>query len=244
VCNIPDYGTEEVADSAISHILNMYRGTHTLCMKVANGETIQGADGISAACGPTVTRVRGTTLGLVGMGRIGTATALRAKAFGFDVVFFDPALPDGTHKALGVRRVETLAELMAQSKCVSLHCNCTAENTRMIDAEALSHLTPGAFFVNTARGELVDDEALAAALTSGRLALACLDVHWGEPFVVGKGTSPLTQLPALPNLICSPHSAWFSNESRHEMRVKGAQTARKALLGQPLRNVVNQQYLK
>ena len=200
VCNVPDYGTEEVADAALALILSLYRGTWSCALKVANGERVQGADGIAAAAGSTVRRVRGSKLGLVGLGRIGTATAVRAKAFGFDVLFFDPFKDDGLDKALGITRVETLEELVTQSACVSLHCNCTESNVRMVDKALLDRFQPGAMLVNTARGELVDESSLADALKSGQLSAAALDVHWDEPFVKGKG--PLGDAP---NLLCTPH---------------------------------------
>eukprot|EP00937_MAST-01D_sp_MAST-1D-sp2_P007916 g7916.t1 len=243
VCNVPDYGTEEVADSALALILSLYRGTWASAAQVAAGARIQGADGIAEAAGGTVRRVRGSVLGLVGLGRIGTAVATRAKAFGFEVLFFDPYQDDGCDKALGVRRVESLHELFRRSACVSLHCNCTKANENMVDAAALAQAPAGAMLVNTARGELVDELALAAALREGRLAAAALDVHWHEPF-----TTADAALGGAPNLLCTPHCAWFSPESRREMRVKGARQALRALeLGDraaaaaplALRNVVN-----
>ena len=92
--------------------------------------------------------------------------------------------------------------------------------------------------MNTARGELVDEAALADALASGRIGFAALDVHWNEPYV--RGTGPLG---SAPNLICTPHSAWFSTESRREMRMKGAEAAKRALAGGRLKNVVNRAFL-
>jgi phosphoglycerate dehydrogenase-like enzyme len=127
------------------------------------------------------------------------------------VVFYDPWVGDGLDKAIGVERVETLDELLALADVISMHCNCTAENTRMINSELLGKVKRGCFFVNTARGELVDDDALLAALEDGTLAGACLDVHWGEPFVIDK-SAPLgtkgADLVRSGKLICTPHNAW------------------------------------
>jgi phosphoglycerate dehydrogenase-like enzyme len=142
VCNIPDYGTEEVADHAMSLILSIYRKTHVLASRVDAGESIQGPDGIASAAGGVI-RIRGQVLGIVGLGRIGMATVVRAKAFGFDVVFYDPFVADGYDKSLGIRRADTLKELLEQSQCVSLHCNATKENEKMINAETLSQVTLG-----------------------------------------------------------------------------------------------------
>ena len=180
----------------------------------------------------------GQVLGIIGLGRIGSATAVRAKVFGLDVVFYDPFVPDGFDKALGIRRVDTLTELLEQANCISLHCNATKENEKFINSTTLQQMRKGAFLVNTARGELVDEEALAQALESGQVGAAALDVHWGEPFIKGKG--PLGNAP---NLMCTPHSAWYSSESRLEMRQKGVATAKRAFAGEPLRNFVNKEFL-
>ncbi len=251
VVNIPDYGTEEVADSALSLILGLYRGTLSAAERLSRGESMRGADAIAAAV-PYIRRVRGSTLGLVGLGRIGTAVALRAKACGFDVSFHDPYREDGADKALGIRRERSLAALLRSSACVSLHCNCAAAGSdasasraapeRLIDADALALMPRGALLVNTARGELVDEEALADALCSGHVAAAALDVHAIEPYARGRGP-----LGAAPNLFCTPHLAWYSPEAREEMRRKGAEAARRACegagAGRLLENVVNASHL-
>ena len=228
VCNVPDYGTEEVADSALALILGLFRGSLEGCAAGARDDEIRGADAIARAV-PYVRRVRGATLGLVGLGRIGAAVAVRAKAFGLDVSFFDPHVADGYDKALGIRRAPTLEALLERSDCVSVHCNCAARGARQtlaapekyLDAAAFDRLPRGALFVNTARGELVDEAALADALASGRVAAAALDVHAAEPF--RERTSPLG---AVKNCFHCPHSAWYSPESRIEMREKGATAAR------------------
>jgi C-terminal binding protein len=127
-------------------------------------------------------RIRGDTLGIVGLGRIGTAVALRAKAFGFTVVFFDPYLPEGIEKSLGLTRVYTLQDLLFQSDCISLHCTLNEQNHHLIDEQTIKQMRPGAFLVNTARGGLIDEKALAMALKDGRIRAAALDVVDGEPF--------------------------------------------------------------
>ena len=116
-----------------------------------------GADGIAKAAGRSVRRVRGSRLGIVGLGRIGSAVAIRAKAFGFEVAFYDPFKDDGYDKAFGIKRYEDLNELFQTSDCVSLHCNYTPQNMNMVSATLLSTMPEGAMLVNTARGELVDE---------------------------------------------------------------------------------------
>jgi D-3-phosphoglycerate dehydrogenase/C-terminal binding protein len=237
VANVPDYGTEEVADSAIGLALALMRGI-TLYNTRLRSATVPWTY-LEAA---PLRRLRGQVFGVVGCGRIGTATALRAKALGMNVVFVDPYVVDGTDKALGIRRVETLAELLSQSSVVSLHCPLTPETRHIIGAEALGRMQRGAFLVNTGRGGLVDTAALTEAIASGHLAGAGIDVLAIEP---PDEHEPLVKAwrdpshPAHSRVILNPHAAFYSEEGLLDMRVKGAQACRRALLGQPLRNIVN-----
>lgn len=109
------------------------------------------------AAGKSVRRIRGSTLGLVGLGRIGTAVAVRAKSFGFEVSFYDPFKEDGYEKALGIKRCDTIEELFQKSDCISLHCNCMPENTNLVNTKLLERMPIGSMLINTARGELVDE---------------------------------------------------------------------------------------
>src|SRR6185436_12531732 len=118
--------------------------------------------------------------GVVGLGRIGTAAALRAKAFGFRVIFFDPYVPNGTHKAVGVERVGTLEELLKTADAVSIHCPLSKETRGMIGAKEIAMMKPGSYLVNTARGDIVQKAPVFAALHSGHLAGAGLDVVENE----------------------------------------------------------------
>jgi lactate dehydrogenase-like 2-hydroxyacid dehydrogenase len=187
-------------------------------------------------------RLRGRVFAIIGLGRIGTATALRAKALGMDVAFYDPYLPDGCDKALGVRRAESLAELLRQAYILSVHCPLTDETRRLIDSRALSLLPHGSYLVNTARGAIVDTSAIPAAIASGQLAGAVLDVLPHEPPPLD---DPLITAwrdpnhPAHHRLIVNPHSAFYTEQGFLDMRTKGATAVRRALTGQPLRNVVN-----
>ncbi|MCX7014739.1 MAG: C-terminal binding protein [Candidatus Sumerlaeota bacterium] len=237
VANTPDYGTEDVADSAIGMLLSLARGIH-----LANSRLREGREEWTYAVSAPLARLRGRTLGIVGLGRIGTACAVRGKAFGMDVAFYDPYKPDGYDKALGVRRVETLNELLGQSLAVSLHCPLTEETHHMIDAQAIEAMPRGSYLVNTARGGVVDTGALPDALASGRLAGAAIDVLEQEP---PPPDDPLLAAwrdpghPAHDRLILNPHLAWYCEEGWSEVRRKSAETCRRALLGLPLRNIVN-----
>jgi phosphoglycerate dehydrogenase-like enzyme len=225
VCNVPDYGTEEVADHALALTLALYRQLFPL-----DAEAKQLGWKINVFA--KMRRLRTQTFGIVGLGRIGTAAALRAKAFGFRVVFFDPYVPAGTHKAVGVERVETLDALLQASDVVSVHCPLTAETRGMIGAREIALLRPGAFVVNTARGDIVQKAPVFAALRSGHLGGAGLDVVEAEPLRTPEEA-------ATPNLICTCHAAFCSPEGMVEMRSTSAKIARAAVLGQPVWNRVN-----
>lgn len=225
VCNVPDYGTEEVADHSIALTLALYRQLFPL-----DAEAKQLGWRIGVA--PKMRRLRTQTFGIVGLGRIGTATALRAKALGFRVVFFDPYVPSGTHKAVGVERVDSLGELLRLSDTLSIHCPLTAETRGLIGETEIAQLKPGSFLVNTARGDIVHKAAVFAALRSGHLAGAGLDVVENEPLRTPEEA-------ATPNLICTCHAAFCSPEGMVEMRSTSAHIARAAVLGQPVWNRVN-----
>ncbi|XP_026754270.1 C-terminal-binding protein [Galleria mellonella] len=239
VCNVPGYGVEEVADTTMCLILNLYRRTYWLANMVREGKKFTGPEQVREAAAGCA-RIRGDTLGIVGLGRIGSAVALRAKAFGFNVIFYDPYLPDGIEKSLGLTRVYTLQDLLFQSDCVSLHCSLNEHNHHLINEFTIKQMRPGAFLVNTARGGLVDDEGLAAALKQGRIRAAALDVHENEPFNVFQG--PLKDAP---NVLCTPHAAFYSDASAQELREMAASEIRRAIVGRIpdcLRNCVNKDY--
>lgn len=237
VANVPDYGTEEVADSAIGMALSMTRGINFYNVRMR--ETPK--PWMYSTAG-SLLRLRGRVFGILGLGRIGTATALRAKALGMQVIFYDPYKQDGYDKALGVRRVESLDELLAESFVLSLHCPNTPETKNIINAEAIAKMPRGSYLVNTARGAIVDVSAIPDALASGQLAGASIDVLVDEP---PAADNPLLAAWRDPNhaaytrLIINPHAAFYSEEGLMDMRVKGSQACRNALLGIPLRNVIN-----
>jgi D-3-phosphoglycerate dehydrogenase/C-terminal binding protein len=237
LANVPDYGTEEVADSAIGLTLSLTRG-----INLHNSRLREGRGPWSYTPSQPIWRLRGRTFGIVGLGRIGTAAALRAKALGMNVLFYDPYVPDGRDKALGVRRVETFDELLRQTHVLSLHCPLTNETRQMVDAEALAKLPRGAFVVNTARGGVADPQAVVDALASGHLTGAALDVLPQEPPaeddpVIRAWRDP--SHPAHDRLIINPHTAFYSEEGHDDMRVKGSENCRRVLLGEAPRNVVN-----
>src|SRR5262249_15938053 len=130
---------------------------------------------------PKMRRLRELTYGIVGLGRIGTAVALRAKALGFKVGFYDPYLPNRLAQAVGIARARTLEALLRQTDVLSLHCPLTTETQHLIGERELAWMKPSAFVVNTARGAIIKKAAILAALREGRLAGAGLDVVEDEP---------------------------------------------------------------
>jgi len=230
VCNVPDYGTEEVADHALMMLLAIARRFLPAQQSVRDGKW-----DFSVAI--ETPRLRGRTLGVIGCGRIGTAMVLRAKAIGMRVVFFDPLKPDGLEKALGVERVHRLEDLLKQSQFVSVHCPLTTQTKHILNAETLSLLPKGAYVINTARGPCVDPNGLLQALDSGRVAYAALDVVENEPLNDERIRNH-------PRIVLTPHSAFYSIEGYQEMRSKGAEEARRILLGEAPRNPVNLHCLK
>jgi D-3-phosphoglycerate dehydrogenase/C-terminal binding protein len=237
VANVPDYGTEEVADSAIGMTLALARGITLFNSRLRDRQ----GEWIYKQAMP-VWRLRDRVFGIVGLGRIGGACALRAKALGMDVVFYDPYVPDGRDKSLGIRRVETLDALLSEAHVVSMHCPLTSETNHLLNADTIARMKRGSFLVNTARGGVVDAAAIPEAIRSGQLAGAAIDVLEEEP---PPEDHPLLvawrdpEHPAYHRVIVNPHAAFYSEEGLLDMRIKGTEACRRALLGMPLRNVVN-----
>lgn len=243
VCNVPDYGTQEVADHALALMMSLMKGItfHTRELKrdlVGNWRP---------ALNPFGRRLSVCTFGIVGLGRIGTAAALRAKALGMQVVFFDPYRENGADLALGIRRVNTLVDLFRQSDVVSLHLPLAPETDKLVDGALLEMAKPGLILINTARGAIVDLDALYDAMKSGQVQAAGLDVLPEEP---ANPDHPLLAAWAADEpwidhrLLITPHSAFFTPESVHDMRYKGGEVAMAYLQHGHLQNCVNARFLR
>lgn len=237
VANVPDYGTEEVADSAIGLMLALTRGIayqNTFLRPVTTRWHFSHV--------APLRRLRGETFGILGLGRIGTAAAVRAKAIGMDVAFYDPYKADGYDKSLGVRRVETFDELLQQSFVLSCHCPLTADTHHIVNAAAIARMPRGSYLINTSRGGVVDVSAIPSAIVDGHLAGAGMDVLPQEP---PPEDHPLLVAwrdpnhPAHCRVILNAHNAFYSEQGLHDMRAKGAEAVQRLLLGRPLRNIVN-----
>jgi len=226
VCNVPDYGTDEVSDHAITLLLAAARRLVPMANGVQRGTwTVDPYKPIG--------RLRGRTLGIVGLGRIGALAARKAQGFGLRVVAHDPYRSPAYFAELGVEPMG-LDELLRVSDYVSIHAPLSDETRHLIDADRLAVMKPTTFLVNTARGGLVDGDALAEALRAGRIAGAALDVTEAEPI---PRDSPLL---GLENCIITPHAAWYSEEGAQALQRLAAEEVARILLGQPPRCPVNE----
>jgi phosphoglycerate dehydrogenase-like enzyme len=238
VCNVPDYGTTEVADHAIALALTLRRG-------ILLHHEMQRQDPPApwrSFQNPMIQRLGTQIFGIVGLGRIGTAVALRAKAFNFRVAFYDPHLPNGVELSLGIARAPTLEDLLRQTDTLSIHAPLTPETKGLLGRDQLALLKKDAVVVNDARGPILDLDALYELLKSGHIAAAGLDVLPQEPPV-----EPIPELlrayrarePWLEGrLVITPHSAWLTPHSWEDTRKKSAETMRAALLTNRPQNVI------
>jgi D-3-phosphoglycerate dehydrogenase len=207
VANVPDYCAGEVADHAMALLLSLVRKVTFLTGQVRKEKW-------SFIEAKPIPRLSETTLGLYGCGSIAQGVARRARAFDISVVGFDPYLPDAVFDEAGIKKLGSLDELYAASDFISLHAPLTPETQRIINGNALRKMKKTALIVNTARGPLIDHDALLEALKQGVIAGAALDVTEQEP--------PVFPLPlaALDNVLITPHAAYYSESSEPELRAK------------------------
>jgi D-3-phosphoglycerate dehydrogenase len=208
VARVPDYCVDEVADHTLALVLAIERGIPAL---VADGDW-------NFRAGGALRRLRGLTFGLVGFGQIARAVAARAAGFGYRVAAHDPALDDDAIRAGGAEP-RPFDELLRGADVLSVHVPLTESTRSLVGAEELALLPQGAVVVNTARGGIVDEGALADALVSGHLRGAALDVLTAEP---PPADHPLR---GVPRLLLTPHAAWYSEEAIPELRRKAFEAA-------------------
>ena len=241
--NVPDYGTTDVADHAIALMLGLTRGI----VQVHNALTEDPRGNWRNIDIPVMRRSRGTTFGIVGCGRIGTAAGLRAKALGMNVIFYDPYVPDGKDQSLGFERCMTLEELLREADVISIHTPLTPETDSMINGHAISFMKKNAILITTARGKVVDLDAVTEALKSNRIMGAGLDVLPQEP---PNSDHPLFQALktnedwTIGRVIVTSHIAWYSPDGARDCREKAARTVITYLTDGVLKNCVNQEFLK
>jgi len=236
VCNVPDYGTNDVADHALGLMLTLARGI------IAFNTSIRESNDWDWGTAGELRRLSGSTLGIIGLGRIGTAFAMRAQALGMKVLFYDPYIPDGQDKALQVTRCFELQELLVSSDIVTIHTPLTEETRKMVNHDFLASMRKDSILVNTARGAIVVLDDLEEALRSNHLRAAGFDVLPVEPpdFSHPLLKSWRAHEPWIADrLVLTPHSAFYNRESYVEMREKAAIEARRVLEGKPPRNMVS-----
>lgn len=227
VCNVPDYGTNEVADHALALMLSVARKTYLAGNLTRNGVW----DYIKTV---PIHRLSACTVGIISMGRIGSAFAARVHALGCRVVTYNARKSKSNRKYPDyVEFLDSKEDVLRQADFLSLHCALTENNRGMMNADAFAQMKDGAILINTARGGLVDENALASALASGKLAGAGIDVVCEEPL---SKDSPLFQHP---NVVVTPHMGWYSEESALELNRKCAEEAVRFLSGQQVHYPVN-----
>ncbi|MEG1594629.1 MAG: C-terminal binding protein, partial [Oscillibacter sp.] len=227
ICNVPDYGTDEVADQALALMMSLTRKTYVSgnLTKAGNWNYIEAVP---------VHRLSTRTVGLIGVGRIGSAFARRAHVLGCRVVAYDAAYgTPGREFPDFIQFKNTMDEVLAEADILSLHCGLTKETAGMMNSAAFSKMKDGAYFLNVARGGLVDEAALEAALESGKLSGAGIDVVCSEPL---KKESPIF---SHPNVVVTPHMGWYSEESAVELNRKCAEETVRFLRGEGVRCPVN-----
>lgn len=242
VVNIPDYGTNDVADHTLALLLSMCRKINVYNSKLLENPV----DNWNPGIGGEIRRITGTILGIAGLGRIGSAVAIRAKSFGMSISFYDPYIPDGYDKVLNVNRCSSLNELFETSDYVSVHTPLTAETKYFINAGVINNCKEGLTLINTARGAIIDLDAVYVALKENRLKAFASDVMPDEPpdenhpfFISYRNKESWID----GRVILTPHAAFYAVESRYEMRIKSAQQMQNAVKGIPVRNCVNRDYL-
>lgn len=242
VCNVPDYGTTEVADHAIALLLSLLRGVVRYDQAFRDDD----AEGWSFRHAPFVKRLSEVRLGVVGIGRIGTTAALRAKAFGMSVGFYDPYVPGGYELALGVDRIDKLADLLADADAITVHTPLNEETRHLIGADAVAAMKPGVVLVNTARGGVVDLDAVYDGLKQDKIGAVGLDVFETEPpspdhalIKAWRAAEPWLQ----GRCVITPHAAFYSPTAIRVMREKAVMSCVNYLTDGLLRNCVNSDLL-
>ncbi len=226
VAYVPDYCTSEVADHTASVLLTMLRKIVALDRSVRDKRWSP-----VEAAGP-MAPFSDTIIGFFGLGRIGRSVLARLQPFGFQFALFDPALSDHDAALVGARRMTSPQALFALADAITLHLPVTPATRHIINRQSLALMKRSAVLVNTARGELVDEAACAAALGEGSLAGAALDVFSSEPLPDDN------VLRGAPNLLLSPHAAWYSDQSLGKLQECVADEIRRALAGKPPRQAV------
>jgi len=237
VCNTPDYGVDEVALTAISFVLYFDRAIRTYDQKAR-----QFSGGIWQNTEKRIRRSNCSTVGCIGAGRIGSTFLLKARALGFNTVFYDPYRPTGYEKVLSCGRAESLTEILEISDFVSIHVALTDETANMVDDSFVKQMKQGSILINTSRGQVFSGlDFLVEPLKSGRIGGVALDVLPQEPPAGGELIDAWRNDDewARERVLINPHTAYYSQEAFQEMRTKAARNALRVLDGEQPLNRVN-----
>ena len=236
VSNVPDYGTNDVADHTWALVLTQERGI----LKFNQSMLHEGP--WSWELGTDLERIQDKTMGIIGLGRIGTAVAIRARAFGMKVVFYDPYISIGIEKSLNINRVHHLTDLLVESDIVTIHTPLTNETKGMVNAEFFNKMKRGSSIYNTARGEIIVMNDLYHALKERRIKSAGLDVLETEPIDYSHPLVKAWQRDESwisGRLVITPHTAFYNKQSYEEMRRKAAVELKRIIEGEKPLNRVN-----
>jgi D-3-phosphoglycerate dehydrogenase len=225
VINAPGGNTVSVAELAFGVLLSLVRNIHVAVESMRGGRWDRSRLGGS--------ELRGRTLAIIGLGRIGSEMARRARAFGMTLIAYDPFVPPARFDELGVERMERLSDAMDRADVVTVHTPLTAETVGLIGAPELARLGRGAIVLNLARGGIVAEDALSDALASGRIAGAALDVFIGEPLAADH------PLRAVPNLILTPHLGASTSDAQRSVSIEACSAVRDALVTGDLSAAIN-----
>ncbi len=206
VTNVPEYGTQSVAQMVFSHLLNLCQHVAEHSNSVQQGRWTQSKD--FCFWDFPLVELSGLTMGIVGLGRIGATVATTATAFGMKVIAFDPRTPSKLPEGVTLTDMETL---FRKSDVISLHCPLTEQNRRFVNAEMLGMMKQNSFLINTSRGQLIDEVALADALNHGTIGGAGLDVLSVEP------PDPNNPLLTARNCYITPHISWATRSARKRL---------------------------
>lgn len=243
VINVPDYGTNDVADHTFALFLSYVKKIGFYNNALQNNFVQYWKPGN----GRKVHRLSELTFGIIGMGRIGTAVAMRAKAFGMNVVYYDPYLPDGYDKTYQVKEIKVLEQLVGNSNVISIHVPLNRNTEGMINYSLLQNAKYKPILINTARGKLINTEEIYLSLKENIIEAYLADVFESEP--PSDNTELLLQFSGKDaifrdRMIFTPHSASHTIESRKEMREKAAISVKMFIQENKIKNCVNYHILQ
>uniref|UniRef100_A0A1I7STG4 2-Hacid_dh_C domain-containing protein n=1 Tax=Bursaphelenchus xylophilus TaxID=6326 RepID=A0A1I7STG4_BURXY len=216
ICNTKAECIEEQSDTTLSLMLNLYRKTYIFARSSRN----QGIEGLKEVSAGTK-RLHGSSLLIVGLGNVGKAVALRAKAFGFKITFYDPNISEGMEKALDINRCLNLEEALANADCVTFHCPVNVNTKNIINAQNLKRMKKGVYIVNIISEKLLVESDVLTGLRNGQIGGIALDLNTKNE-----------SLSAFPNVIYTPRMSWYSDQSCRELREAAALEARRVLKGE------------